>query len=134
MIRLWRFQNAVQRNQSVQRASLLSSEVAGDPEKVALPCPPMRIELPDSSCVHRFENHDEYFLSKLFRSGDRSCHVHQESEDGGPMQMVEAQEGVLVSLLQTLGELSVRRSEAVFRIFSLPSDPRPLQRTCPVLY
>ena len=50
------------------------------------------------------------------------------------MQIIEIQESVLVSLLQTLGKFSVRRSSSVLRAFCVSGYPRPPQRMCPALY
>src|SRR5215469_12973329 len=60
--------------------------------------------------------------------------MHQKSKDRGSMRVIELQKGVLVSLLQTLGELGVRRSGTVRRTFCRSGNPRPPQRICPCLY
>lgn len=65
------------------------------------------IELSERPSAHRIENHNKYILRKLFSNHDGPCHVHQKSVNCTTVLIIEVQECVFISSLQTLDELSV---------------------------
>src|SRR5215469_3371378 len=89
-------QDFIQRNPAVHFTAFFPRKIASDSQEIAFECPSIAVELPDRPGRHRVEDSDEYLLGKLFRSCNRTCHMHQEPVHGETVPVIELEKSAFI--------------------------------------